>query len=43
MDSIDKFRKAIQAIEREVVEEKILEGELKGNISLSHFEKLKSN
>lgn len=43
MDSIDKFRKAIQAIEREVVEEKIMDGELKGKTELSFLEKMKSN
>lgn len=43
MDSIDKFRKAIREIEREVVEEKLLDGELKGNVKLSHLEKLKAN
>lgn len=43
MDSIDKFRKAIQAIEREVVEEKLIDGELKGKTELSFLEKMKSN
>lgn len=43
MDSIDKFRKAIQAIEREVIEEKIMDGELKGKTELSFLEKMKAN
>jgi len=43
MDSIDKFRKAIQSIEREVVEEKLMDGELKGKTELSFLEKMKSN
>jgi len=43
MDSIDKFRKAIRAIESEVVEEKLIDGELKGNTELSFLEKMKAN
>ena len=43
MDSIDKFRKAIRSIELEVVEEKLMDGELKGNIKLSFLEKLQGN
>jgi len=43
MDSIDRFRKALRAIEEEVVEEKLMDGELKGNVKLSWLEKLQSN
>jgi len=43
MESIDKFRKAIRAIEAEIVEEKLTEGELKGSVKLSWLEKLQSN
>ena len=43
MDSIDKFRKAIKAIELEVIEEKLIDGELKGNIKLSWLEKMEGN
>jgi hypothetical protein len=43
MDSIDKFRKAIRDIEGEIVEDKLIEGELKGNIKRSWLEKLQSN
>jgi len=43
MESIDKFRKAIRAIELEVVEEKLMDGELKGNAQLSWLEKMQSN
>ena len=40
MDSIDRFRKAIRAIEEEVVEEKLMDGELKGNVKMSWLEKM---
>jgi hypothetical protein len=43
MDSIDKFRKAIKSIESEVVEEKLIDGELKGKTELSFIEKMKSS
>jgi len=43
MDSIDKFRKAIRSIESEIVEEKLMDGELKGNAQLSWLEKLQAN
>lgn len=43
MDSIDKFRKAIQGIEREVIEQKLMDGQLKGKTELGHLEKLKAN
>lgn len=43
MDSIDKFRKAIREIEKEVVEEKLMDGELKGKTELSFLEKMKGN
>lgn len=43
MDSIDRFRKAIRAIEEEVVEEKLIDGELKGNVKRSWLEVLQSN
>lgn len=43
MDSIDKFRKAIQGIEREVIEQKLIDGQLKGKTELGHLEKLKAN
>lgn len=43
MDSIDKFRKAIQGIEREVIEEKLMDGQLKGKTELGVLDKLKSN
>ena len=43
MDSIDKFRKAIRDIEGEIIEDKLIEGELKGNIKRSWLEKLQSN
>lgn len=43
MDSIDKFRKAIRSIESEIIEEKLMDGELKGNAQLSWLEKLQSN
>lgn len=43
MDSIDKFRKAIRLIESEIVEEKLIDGELKGNVKLSWLEKMQSN
>lgn len=43
MESIDRFRKAIRAIEEEIVEEKLIDGELKGSAKLSWLEKLQSN
>lgn len=43
MDSIDKFRKAIQGIEREVIEQKLMDGQLKGKTELSFMDRLKSN
>lgn len=43
MDSIDKFRKAIKEIEMEIVEEKLMDGELKGNVKLSWLEKMQQN
>lgn len=43
MDSIDKFRKAIKEIEMEIIEEKLMDGELKGNLKLSWLEKMQSN
>lgn len=43
MDSIDKFRKAIRSIEEEIVEEKLIDGELKGNVKMSWIEKMQSN
>lgn len=42
-DNIDRFKKAIRAIESEVIEEKLMDGELKGNLQLSWLEKLQSN
>lgn len=43
MDSIDRFRKAIRSIEEEIIEEKMIDGELKGNIKRSFLEKMQSN
>tara|TARA_R110000822_G_scaffold67329_1_gene164018 strand:+ start:6795 stop:7316 length:522 start_codon:yes stop_codon:yes gene_type:complete len=43
MDSIDKFRKAIKGIEAEIIEQKLMEGELKGQTRLSFIEQKKSN
>ncbi|WP_298838875.1 hypothetical protein [uncultured Clostridium sp.] len=43
MDSIDRFRKAIRAIEAEIIEEKLIDGELKGNVKRSFLEVLQSN
>jgi len=43
MDSIDRFRKAIRSIEEEIVEEKLMDGELKGNVKISWLEKMESN
>lgn len=43
MDSIDKFRKAIRAIESEIAEEKLMDGELKGATRLSFLEKMQQN
>lgn len=42
-DSIERFRKDIQRIESEVVEEKLMEGEIKGNQKLSWLEKMQQN
>lgn len=42
-DNIDRFRKLIRAIEAEIVEEKLMDGELKGKTELSFLEKMKSN
>lgn len=43
MDSIDKFRKAIRTIESEVIDEKLIDGELKGNVKTSWLERLHQN
>lgn len=43
MESIDKFRKAIRAIESEVYEEKLIDGELKGSTRLSFLEKMQQS
>lgn len=43
MDSIDRLRKAIRTIEGEVLEDKLIEGELKGNVKRSWLEVLQSN
>lgn len=42
-ESIDRFRKDIQRIETEVVEQKLMDGELKGNLKLSFLERLQQN
>lgn len=42
-ENIDRFRKLIRAIEAEILEEKLLEGQLKGKVELSWLEKAKSN
>ena len=43
MESIDKFRKAIRSIEAEVLEEKLVDGELKGSTRLSFLEKMQQS
>lgn len=43
LENIDRFKKSIKAIEAEVVEEKLLDGELKGKVRLSFLEKMQSN
>lgn len=43
MDGIDRFRKAIRLIESEIVDEKLIDGELKGNVKRSWLEALQSN
>lgn len=42
-ENIDRFRKLIRAIETEIVEEKLIDGELKGNVKMSWIEKMQSN
>lgn len=42
-ESIDRFKKNIKAIESEVLEEKIIDGQLKGKVELSFLERMKSN
>lgn len=43
MTSIDQLRKAIRLIEAEVLEEKLLDGQLTGKVQLSWIEKAKQN
>lgn len=42
-ENIDRFRKLIQGIEREVIEQKLMDGQLKGKTELSFMDRLKSN
>ena len=42
-ESIDGFRKDIRKLEEEIVEQKLMEGEIKGNVKLSWLEKLQQN
>lgn len=42
-ENIDRFKKLIKSIESEVIEEKLMEGQLKGKTELGHLEKLKAN
>lgn len=42
-ESIDGFRKDVRKLEEEIVEEKMMDGELKGNIKLSWLEKMQQN
>lgn len=42
-DNIDRFKKAIRSIELEVIEEKLMDGELKGATRLSFLDKMQQS
>lgn len=42
-ENIDRFRKLIRGIEAEVLEEKLIDGQLKGKVELSYLERAKQN
>lgn len=42
-ESIDRFKKLIKGIEQEVLEEKLIEGQIKGKGELSWLERMQQN